>query len=183
MTANRDLMTKAREDLKDNWPNSIVAYLIYMLITSIGGPIALIVTGPMQVGSALFSLEVAKNKKSEIELIVGGFKDFVRSLITFLLVALFTFLWLLLFIIPGIIAAISYSQAFYILATDKDINPSDAIKKSKELMRGNKWKFFCLGFRFIGWFILAVLTLGIGFLWLIPYMQVTYAEFYLDLTK
>ena len=56
----------------------------------------------------------------------------------------------------------------------------DALRKSKEMMDGYKWKYFCLGLRFIGWALLCVLTLGIGILWLSPYVQVSYAKFYED---
>ena len=87
---------------------------------------------------------------------------------------------MLLLIIPGIIAALSYSMTFYILADDNSIGAMDAIKKSKKMMDGYKWKYFCLGLRLLGWALLCVLTLGIGFLWLIPYAQVSVAKFYDD---
>jgi uncharacterized membrane protein len=93
---------------------------------------------------------------------------------------LFILLWTLLLIIPGIIAAISYSMTFYILADDNSIGAMDAIDKSKKMMDGYKWKYFCLGLRFLGWALLCILTLGIGFLWLMPYMQVSMAKFYDD---
>ena len=88
---------------------------------------------------------------------------------------------MLLLIVPGIIAAYSYSMTFYILAEDKSISALDAIRKSKEIMKGNKWKLLCLSFRFFGWMLLAILTLGIGFIWLIPYMSVSFATFYDDI--
>ena len=83
--------------------------------------------------------------------------------------------------IAGIIAAIAYSQTFYILAEDDTIGSMEALRKSKEMMNGYKWKYFCLGLRFIGWVLVCVLTLGIGVLWLSPYIQVSYAKFYEDL--
>ena len=86
-------------------------------------------------------------------------------------------LWSLLFIVPGIIAALSYSH-FFILAEDSTIGALEAMEKSRKMMYEYKWKYFCLGFRFICWAILALFTLGVGFLWLFPYMMVTYAEFY-----
>jgi uncharacterized membrane protein len=90
-------------------------------------------------------------------------------------------LWLLLLIVPGIIAAISYSQTFFILAEDNTIRPSEAIEKSKKMMDGNKLKYFYLCLRFLGLGLLCILTLGIGFLWLAPYIQVTNAKFYDDI--
>jgi hypothetical protein len=74
-------------------------------------------------------------------------------------------------------------MTYYIIAENDSIGPLEAITKSKEMMRGNKWKFFCLGFRFLGWGVLCILTLGIGFLWLFPYMIVSYAQFYDDIKE
>ncbi len=96
---------------------------------------------------------------------------------------IFVFLWSLLLIIPGIIATLSYSMTYFIIADNNSITALEAITKSKEMMRGNKWKFFCLGLRFLGWSLLCVVTLGIGFLWLTPYMSVSSAQFYDDLKE
>jgi uncharacterized membrane protein len=92
----------------------------------------------------------------------------------------FIILWMLLLIIPGIIAALSYSMTFYIIADDETMDAMEAIDKSKAMMDGYKWKYFCLALRFVGWALLCLLTLGIGFFWLMPYMQVTNAKFYED---
>ena len=74
-------------------------------------------------------------------------------------------------------------MTFWILAEDKQIGPHDALKKSYNMMRGNKWKFCCLTCRFIGWFLLSILTLGIGFLWLLPYLYVSSGNFYNEISK
>jgi len=96
---------------------------------------------------------------------------------------LFTLLWSLLLIIPGIIASLSYSQTYYILADDEKISAREAIKKSKKIMMGNKWKYFVLGLSFLGWFILSIFTLGIGLIWLLPYMNISMAKFYEDVKE
>ena len=70
----------------------------------------------------------------------------------------------------------------YILADNPDLSPSEALKMSKEMMRGNKWRLFCLGFSFIGWQLLCGLTLGIGYLWLNPYMAAAHADFYREIS-
>lgn len=88
---------------------------------------------------------------------------------------------MILFIIPGLIAALSYSMTFFIIADDNSIDGFEALKKSKQMMKGYKWKYFCLNLRFLGWLVLCILSLGIGFLWLIPYVQVTNANFYEDI--
>jgi len=102
----------------------------------------------------------------------------LKSIGLSVLVGLYTFLWSLLLIIPGIIAAYSYSMAPFILIDNPDIGVSEAIRRSKEIMRGHKFDYFALQLSFIGWAILACLTFGIGFLWLIPYIQLTSIEFY-----
>lgn len=181
MKANSILMQEARESLEGSWTNAVGTYALYAIVNSVLSPVALVTSGPLQLGSSIFSLNLAKGKKADYAQIFDGFKDLAQSLVTFILVSVFTFLWSLLFIIPGIIAALSYSQAFYIMAEKKNIKAGDAIKKSKAMMQGHKWKLFCLSWRFFGWFILAVLTLGIGFLWLIPYVQVSLANFYRDI--
>ena len=72
-------------------------------------------------------------------------------------------------------------MAFFIIADDADCGPLEAISRSKEMMKGNKWKLFCLHWRFFGWALLAAFfTFGIGYLWLVPYMQTSFAKFYED---
>ena len=187
MTTNKILMKQARESLAGKWWFAVGVFALYTIITAIigsvkgFGPIAsLIVSGPFILGLSIFSLHFSRNTGAKLEQIFEGFKDFGRSLVAYLIVVLFTLLWTLLLIIPGIIASLAYSQTFFILADDKGISGRDAVKKSKKMMYGYKWKYFCLGLRFIGWGLLAIITLGIGLLWLIPYMQISRAKFYDD---
>jgi uncharacterized membrane protein len=179
--SNAEIMTQARESLSGRWPLAIGAFVIFVLILwagQVAAPLSLVISGPLAVGVAFFSLNIFRKKDASVDQVFEGFKIFANSLVAYLLMLLYTFLWTLLLIIPGIIAALSYSQTMYILAEDRNITGSQAIKKSKELMRGQKWKLFCLNFRFFGWFLLSILTLGVGFLWLIPYIHVSYAGFY-----
>ncbi len=97
------------------------------------------------------------------------------------MMTLFIILWTLLFIIPGVVATLSYSQTFFILADDPQLKGSEALRKSKAMMKGNRWKLFCLLWRFFGWFLLGILSMGIGFLWIVPYLATTLAHFYNDL--
>lgn len=82
--------------------------------------------------------------------------------------------------IPAIVASFAYSMTFYIIADDDAVNPYEAIVRSARMMRGKKWKLFCLYLRFVGWTILALFTCCIGFLWLAPYVSTTLARFYDD---
>jgi uncharacterized membrane protein len=187
-TENSALLQMARESLQDRWGTAIAAFLIYFLmaffsqfIPFIGSIGWFVVTGPFVVGLAIFSLSIARGKEARVEQIFDGFKKFEKALIAYLLMVIFVLLWMLLLIVPGIIASFAYSQTFFILADDDTIEPLEALKKSKEMMYGYKWKLFSLFLWFFLLSLLCILTLGIGFLWLMPYMQVTLAHFYLDL--
>jgi uncharacterized membrane protein len=190
-TENVVLMKMARESLKGKWGLAIGTFVVYILIIGaiqaatqffpFAGLLSLIISGPMAVGLAIFSINISRNQDARLEQIFQGFSNFGTSLGAYLLMVLFILLWTILLIIPGIIAALSYSMTFYILADDNSIGAMDAIDKSKKMMDGYKWKYFCLGLRFLGWALLCILTLGIGFLWLFPYMQVSVAKFYDDI--
>lgn len=178
--SNKQLMVEARQSLKNNWNNAVGTNFIFGLIGIIGSDFSLIIGGPMQTGLSTFSLSIARNKKAELKQLFEGFNNFANSLVAYLLMTLYVVLWALLLIIPGIIAAIAYSQTFYILAEDKNISGPDALRKSKKMMDGKKGKYLGLCLRFTGWFLLSILTLGIGFLWLMPYANVSFAKFYED---
>ena len=106
------------------------------------------------------------------------FSNYWRKVGGMVLMYVLTFLWTLLFIIPGIIKAFSYSMTPFILDEFPELSPSEAIHRSRMMMKGHKFDLFWLYLSFIGWAILAILTCGIGFLWLIPYMQTAEAAFY-----
>ena len=186
-TENVVLMQMAKESIKGKWGLAIGTIVVYILISvalqliPYVGPIAsLIISGPFALGLSYFSLSISRNQNAKLEQIFQGFNNFGTALGAYLLMILFIILWALLLIIPGIIAAISYSLTFYIIADDHSIGAMEAIDKSKKMMDGYKLKYFYLLLRFFGLGLLCILTLGIGFLWLMPYMQVSMAKFYDD---
>jgi uncharacterized membrane protein len=185
---NSEITNQARESLSGKWGLAIGTFAIYALIVvamqaipKTGGLISLIVSGPLSLGIIIFSLSLSRNTNPHLEQMFYGFKRFKDALVAYLLTTLFTMLWALLLLVPGIVAALSYTMTFYIMADDESISARDAIKKSKKMMNGYKWKMFCLDLRFLGWAILCIFTLGIGFIWLIPYMSVATAKFYEDI--
>jgi uncharacterized membrane protein len=187
-TQNKDLMASARESLKGNWGIGIGATVLYFVlmigiqaIPKIGAIISLLISGAMNIGFNTFILSLSRKEGANISQVFDGFKKFGVGLGAYLLQLVFVILWMLLLIIPGLIAAYSYAMTFYVLADNETMGPLDAIRKSKEMMRGNKWKLLCLTFRFFGWGLLCILSLGIGFLWLVPYMSVSIAQFYDDI--
>ena len=183
-------MREAREALSGKWGLAVGVCLLYMVILivvraphKVFGPIlSLLISGPMTLGLATFSLTLSRRQTASVSQLFAGFNEFVRALVAYLLMVLFILLWFLLLIVPGIIAGLAYSQTFYILADDKSIKPREAIRKSKAMMYGHKKKLFYLGLRFLGWVLLCILSAGIGFLWLIPYIQITMAKFYDDIS-
>ncbi|WNB92397.1 DUF975 family protein [Bacillus sp. NEB1478] len=103
---------------------------------------------------------------------------YLKLLGTYLLMMIYVILWTLLFIIPGIIKALAYSQTYFVYKDNPKMGINAAITESRKLMVGYKWKFFVLQLSFIGWVFLGLITFGIGFLWIYPYMTATYASFY-----
>jgi len=197
VTSNKDLMTQAREALSGRWGLAVGTFFVYMLIMVLGSGswsrafesytiqisgnlIMLLIGGAFALGIASFSLAIARKEEAKFEMIFSGFKYFGKALGLYLLMTLFVILWMLLLIVPGIIAAISYGLAFYLMSDDPNIGVMEAIDKSKKMMYGYKWKYFCLGLRFIGWVLLGILSLGIGFLWIVPYISISFAKFYED---
>ncbi|HEU4718455.1 MAG TPA: DUF975 family protein, partial [Bacteroidia bacterium] len=144
---------------------------------------SLFIAGPFALGAAMFSLSISRGKEAKLEQIFQGFNRYTTSLAAYLLIVAYVLLWLLLLIVPGIIAALSYSMTFYILADDPTIKAEDALKKSKAMMDGHKLKLFYLYLWFLLLGLLCILTLGIGFLWLIPFANVTTAKFYDDIKE
>ena len=107
--------------------------------------------------------------------------NFAGSFAVVFLTILFTFLWMLLFFIPGVIMSYAYSMAIYIAADHPELTPMECIKRSKELMKGHKWNLFVLDLTFIGWMLLAMLTGGILTLFVAPYQEMARAEFYREI--
>jgi uncharacterized membrane protein len=181
-------MDMAFDTLRGQWGLPIGVVVIYLLISFavqivpyVGGVAMLIIGGPLYLGFFMFFLTFSRGEDATIGQLFYGFSRFGTALGTHLLMTLFIFLWSLLLIIPGIIAGLAYSQAFFILADNPDIGPMQALRESKEMMDGYKAKFFFLGLRFLGWALLCIPTLCIGFLWYIPYYQTSLAKFYDDL--
>ena len=188
MKNNQTIKAEAREVLAGNWGPAIGTVAVYMIISVViqnipyvGMIASLFITGPLVLGLAIFFLNYSRKEEANVNQLFDGFKNYGRSLGCYLLLVLYVLLWTLLFIIPGIIAQIGYSQVWFILSEDDEIEPNDALKKSKEMMYGYKMQFFLLGLSFIGWILLGVLTCGIGLLWVVPYIQTANAKFYEDL--
>ncbi|MBN2509319.1 MAG: DUF975 family protein [Spirochaetales bacterium] len=201
---NKIIRTEAREILKGRWGQAILVMFIYMAVVSVwsipgsgkqpGDPfnpvidlmfpaVSFVISGPLAFGIACFFLSFVRREQYEISSMFEGFKQFSRTFTAYFLMTLFTVLWALLLIVPGIIAALKYSQTFFVLRDNPQMSPQEAIRESIRLMDGYKMKYFLLGLSFIGWVLLGCLTLGIGLLWVMPYIETSLTVFYLRRTE
>ena len=159
-------------------PENVLASLSFSNISNILSLLAL----PLSWGLTVSLLRNHREESVDLENLFDGFRGgrYTRVFCALFLVNLFTFLWALLLIIPGIMKAFSYALTPYILLDEPELTAKQAISRSCEIMQGRRWKLFCLYLSFIGWGILSLLTFGIGFLWLAPYMNASIAAFYED---
>lgn len=139
----------------------------------------------VQVGFTYYMIRFIKDEQRELKDLFKYSNDFGRIFLTGLLESIFTFLWTLLFIIPGIIKAIAYSLVTFILADEKykDLSYTQILKKSEEMMQGHKMDYFMLQLSFIGWHILAVFTLGLLEIWILPYENTATYKFLNDIKE
>lgn len=173
------------EDLQD-FPYTLADMAVRYLnlvgpIATILGLIQFLMGGMIELGHCKYLLKLHDGQTATLDDLFSQKDLFVKGLLMHVLISLLVSLWALLFIIPGIIASLRYSQAFFILCENPGLSAPEAIDKSKEIMDGHKMDLFLLGLSFIGWIFLCALTLGIGFLWLSPYMSMAYACFYREL--
>ena len=159
-------------------PENVLASLSFSNISNILSLLAL----PLSWGLTVSLLRNHREESVDLENLFDGFRGgrYTRVFCALFLVNLFTFLWALLLIIPGIMKAFSYALTPYIIMDEPELTARQAITRSCEIMQGRRWKLFCLYLSFIGWGILCLLTFGIGFLWLVPYMNASIAAFYED---
>lgn len=141
-----------------------------------------ILGGTIKLGYCRFLLKQHDGGNPEIADLFSQFDRFGNGFCLALLQTIFIVLWSLLFVIPGIVAAYSYSMAQFIMLENPEMRPMEALRASKQMMYGHKMDLFLLNLSFIGWSILCVFTLGIGLLWLNPYMNAAYAAFYRDIS-
>lgn len=191
MISRPELRARARKTLGGNlfcnqWLFPLLVAIIISAATTIAGytfVLVIVLTGSIMVGSAAYFIGIVRgNKADDLNPLVNGFKDdFGGNLVTGLLVTLFTFLWSLLFIIPGIVKSYSYAMTYFIKNDKPGITGQQAITESRNMMKGHKMELFLLDLSFIGWYIVGALCLGIGTLWVTPYHQTARAHFYEEL--
>ncbi len=173
--------------IKEIFANEIIITIFaimatLMVVLTVLSMARFIIGGAIGVGYSRFNLDLIEGRGAKLSTVFGSFKQLIGALVARILRDLYIVLWTFLFIIPGIIATYKYSMMHYVMADNPGIGANEAISESKRLMKGNKWRLFCLRLSFIGWELLAVIfTLGIGMLWVIPYEEAAMAAFYRDI--
>lgn len=185
MLIRAELKTEAKQLLQNRWGISGLAFLLLAIVSLavqavpfIGPFLGIFVIGPVALGTAIYSIAISNNQNPGIDVAFKGFESFLKATGLYFWLLLWVFLWTLLLVIPGIIKAFSYSMAFYIMADNPEITVKEALNESKRMTNGHKMDLFILGLSFIGWSLLCILTLGIGYFWLISYTNVTFANAY-----
>lgn len=171
------VLTSLGSNISSRWPNNYFAISLGSIITI---AVIVLIFGPISYGVTKISLSVARgNEKVNIEDIFSGYREnFQPSMLLGLMESVFLFLWTLLFIIPGIIKYYAYSMAFYIQQDSENKDWNYCITESRMRMNGHKWELFVLDLSFLGWYIVGLLCLGIGVLWVMPYHQLARTHFY-----
>lgn len=186
----QEIKARAKDQLGNNlfcnaWLFAVLACFIFSVICSAAGSIivgigAVIVTGPLSFGlNYLFLKQARDNQPMELGDLFKGFsEDFSQNLLIGLMTAIFTALWSLLLVVPGIVKAYSYAMVYYIKADHPEYNWRQCIAESQAMMNGHKMDLFIMDLSFIGWMIVGSLCLGVGTLWVSAYMEAARAHFY-----
>ncbi len=183
---NKKVKAKAKAALKGNWFGAILVFLLFVLLTALldASGIGVIFSGVIAFGYAAFCLELIKTKKAKPGAFFSGmFKRFFKRWGAGLLMGLYTCLWSLLFLIPGIVKYYAYAMTPYIMMEKPDMGINDAITKSRQIMKGRKWHLFWLDVSFTGWMLLSILTLGLALVYVWPYYNAARAAFYKEIKK
>lgn len=185
-----ELKARARAQLgggifKNAWMVALAACLLIALIQTAAGSVLpgigmILVLGPLEYSKRYMFLKQARDgQPMQLGDMFRGFQDdFGGTLLIGFLTGLFTALWSLLFVIPGIVKYYAYSMAYYVKADHPDYNWKACVDESRRLMNGHKWEKFVQDLSFIGWTIVGSLCLGVGTLWVTPYVYATEAQFY-----
>ena len=174
--------------IRNGWPGIyqlLVTFITAAVALSLAVAVGLFILGSIiSLGYHKFHLDLYDPESTaSLGTLFKFFPHWKNAVLTRLRKTLIVLLWTFLLIVPGIIAAYNYAMTDYILAENPSLTPKEAMARSKALMEGNRWRLFCLEFSFIGWALLCILTLGIGALFLNPYMNAAEMAFYKELTK
>ena len=171
-----EMKAAAKQQIKGNIGILFVIALLVSLITGTG--IGAILAPAFSLALCMIYLNLTRGQKASVGDMFSGIQYLGKAWWLNILIAFFTMLWSWLFVIPGIIKGLSYSMATYILADNPELTAREALNESKRIMHGHKMDLFVLQLSFIGWHLLGALTFGLAYIYVVPYMSATTANFY-----
>ena len=184
MSSRAELKSRAKDAIKGNIGIIFLCLLVVGLITGISGftGIGPILLGPVfMIALIRMLLRMTEGQAPQINEVFKGFDVFGKASWLMILIGVFTYLWTLLLIVPGIIKGLSYSMAMFVLAENPDMTAREALNESKRIMKGNVGKLFVLELSFLPWLLLTMITFGIAGIYTAPYMYTTIANFYKEI--
>jgi uncharacterized membrane protein len=176
-----EIKNEALRKLDKKWGNAAVAILVVGIISAAASIIpfgGVVTAGPFALGMAIYFLKLSRDESVDLNNIFDGFKNFGNAIGAYILMMIIIFLGILLLIVPGIIAALALSQTYRIMKDNPSMSITDAMQKSHEMMKGHRGDYFLFNLSFIGWALLCLLTLGLGFFVLAPYVSTSNAIYY-----
>lgn len=179
----KEIRRTALSRLEGNWSIAIAAHLFISIIYCVFNIGHILIYPLLTPGLALFCLKIVRQEKPDIIDLFKNYRSYLNVLVAYLVEVVIVFLGLLLFIVPGIIFAYKYSQIYYIFIDNPEISALNALKKSSAMMKGAKWRLFCLHLSFIGWILLCIITFGLALIWIGPYLSISNAVFYENLKE
>ncbi len=176
-----EIKNEAIRKLDKKWGNAALAIVVVGIISAAASivPFGGIVTaGPFALGMAAYFLKLSRDESVDMNTIFDGFKNFGNAIGAYVLMMIIIVLGVILLIVPGIIAALALSQTYRIMRDNPSMSITDAMQKSHEMMKGHRGDYFLFNLSFIGWALLCILTLGLGFFVLAPYVSTSNAIYY-----
>lgn len=175
------LKRRGRDVLSGNWGIALVTMVINGAISGLTSAIlpglgGMVVSGPMEFGVQRIYLSLQREREPSVEEIFSGFEHFLNCFLTGVLRGVFCFLWGLLLIVPGIVKSIAYSQVFFLLNDDPEMEAMDVLRASEDLMDGHKLEYFLLQLSFLPWILLCVFIVPLFYV--VPYISATNAAYY-----
>lgn len=187
--SNLQLMRESRRDLAPHLGLGVLVAFVYILIVGIPsnifpngeGLVTLLLSGPLSLGFTYFSFSVIRGDTPHFFQLFEGFNFFGKSFLANLCYSVLVIVGFVLLIIPGIIIGIALSMTFFVMADRPELSFSECLNESWNLTAGYRLKLLGLNLRFIPWYLLGILCLGVGVLLVIPWYYVTLTRFYEEL--
>lgn len=180
-----DLMRESRAKLSPHWVIASLICVLYGLLVGVpsglntyGELLSFLLAGPLQLGIAIYFLNILNDRPASIENLIEGFKPLLKVILIYIIISIATAIGIVLLIIPGIIIALGFSMTYYILVENPELSIEESLKESWRLTNVYKMELFVLHLRFIPWYLLGLLCFGIGIFVVMPWHQLTLANYY-----